>query len=351
MELQSAVTQTLYSQLLEEAMAYGVLIFENGVVGSPYINTARGKRYVYWQIKLPDGRFKRKSIGVESDATTAMISSLLERKKTAEDAIAGLRATTRAFVGSGGMSVEPAHFKVLEWLARCGLFSKGVVVVGSHAFAGIGNSLGVRWGSSLKTTDMDFARPTGISLAIPDSGETIRVPEVMKELDDSFFEVPRLNLKHPSTSMMSRKTKVKIDFLTTQKTLDDDTPHYFPDLSIAAEPLKFMDYLIGGQLSQGLLVGSYAIPVTLPDPARFALHKLVVAQERTASFQTKVEKDIAQASEVVEALVETGRRDDLELAHTALLALPYGSPKASLQKSAERMRGVAKQTVLAMLAG
>jgi len=50
-----------------------------------------------------------------------------------------LRATTRAFVGSGGMSVEPAHFKVLEWLARCGLFSTGVVVVGSHACAGIGN--------------------------------------------------------------------------------------------------------------------------------------------------------------------------------------------------------------------
>lgn len=140
MELQSVITLTLYEQLVEEAMTYGVLIFENGVVGSPYINTARGKRYVYWQIKLPD-------------------------------------------------------------------------------------------------------------------------------------------------------------------------------------------------------------------PARFALHKLVVAQERTASFHTKVEKDIAQASEVVEALAVTGRRDDLDLALAALLALPYGSPQASLQKSAERMRGVAKQTVLAMLAG
>lgn len=93
--MQSAVTQTLYSQLLEEAMAYGVLIFENGVVGSPYINTARGKRYVYWQIKLPDGSFKRKSIGVESEATMALISSLLARKKTAEDAIAGLRVSPR----------------------------------------------------------------------------------------------------------------------------------------------------------------------------------------------------------------------------------------------------------------
>lgn len=54
---------------------------------------------------------------------------------------------------------------------------------------------------------------------------------------------------------------------------------------------------------------------------------------------------------MLEALVETGRRDDLDLALMALLALPYGSPQASLQKSAERMRGVAKQTLQAMLAG
>jgi len=54
---------------------------------------------------------------------------------------------------------------------------------------------------------------------------------------------------------------------------------------------------------------------------------------------------------VVEALVVTGRTDDLDLALTALLALPYGSPKASLQESAGRMHGVAKQTVLEMLAG
>lgn len=150
-------------------------------------------------------------------------------------------------------------------------------MVGSHAFAAIGNALGVRWGSSLKTTDMDFSRPSGISLAIPDSEEIIRIPEVVQQLDTSFFEVPQLNLKQPSISMMSRKTKVKIDFLTTQRSWNDDEPHYFPDLAIAAEPLRFMDYLIGDRLFQGLLIGAYAIPVTLPDPARFAIHKLVIA--------------------------------------------------------------------------
>lgn len=350
MELQSAVTQTLYAQLLEEAMAYAVAIFENGVVGSPYINTAGGRRYVYWQIKLPDGSFKRKSLGSESPETEALVRGLLERKRTAGEAIEALRSTTRAFVAGGGMAIEAAHFKVIEWLAMGGLFSKGVVVVGSHAFAAIGNALGARWGSSPKTTDVDFVRPATIALAIPDSGERINVPETVKAGDSSFFEVPRLNLKQPSTSMMSRKSKVKIDFLTTQKHWDDDTPHYFPDLAIAAEPLRFMDYLIGDRLFQGLIVGPYPIPVTLPDPARFALHKLVIAQERSLSFQTKAEKDIAQAAEVIEALAGIGREGDLQEALKALALLTNGTPVEKLQRSVERMRGQARQTIEMLVA-
>lgn len=349
MEPQSAVTQTLYAQLLEEAMAFSVTMFENGVVGSPYINVSRGKQYIYWQIKLPDGSFKRKSLGLKSESTDALIASLLTRKKDAEEAISGLRHTTRSFIASGGMSIESAHFKILEWLARSGLFSKGVVVVGSHAFTAIGNSLGVRWGSSLKTTDMDFFRATGISLAIPDSGETIRIPEVVRELDSSFFEVPQLNLKQASTSLMSRKTKVKIDFLTTQRSWNDHEPHYFPDLAIAAEPLRFMDYLVGERLFQGVLIGAYAIPVTLPDPARFAIHKLVIAQERAAAFQTKVEKDIAQATEIIEALLEVGREDDVEAALSGLRELSHGKPINQLKKSMKRMSGHAKQFVETML--
>lgn len=349
MEIQSAVTQTLYAQLLEEAMAYAVSIFENGVTGSPYINTAKGRRYVYWQIKLPDGSFKRKSLGPESPETDALVVGLLERKKTATDAIEAMRATTRSFAAGGGMSIEPAHFKVIEWLARSGLFSKGIVVIGSHAFAGIGNALGVRWGRSLKTTDVDFVRPSAIALAIPDSGETINIPDTLKAADSSFFEVPRLNIKHPSTSMMSRKSKVKIDFLTTQKEWGDETPHYFPDLAIAAEPLKFMDYLIGDRLFQGLVIGSYPIPVTFPDPARFALHKLVIAQERAIAFQTKTAKDIAQASEVISALLDAGRESDLRDAMEVLAALPNGSPVEKLEKSIQRMPGDGKDLLGEML--
>lgn len=340
MELQSALTQTLYAQLQEEATAYSVAIFEQGLIGSPYINRAGGHEYIYWQVKLPGGTFKRTSLGRNSPETRALVEQLLARRNTAEELTGSLKTTARAFVGSGGMAIELSHFRVIESLARAGLFSKGVVLVGSHAFTAIGNMLGVQWGRSLKTTDMDFARPSGIALAIPDAGERMNVPATAKAFDRTYFEAPQLNHKNPSPSMMSNKSKIKIDFLTVQQKGIANTPHYFADLSIAAEPLKYMDYLLGGQSVKGLVVGAHAIPVNLPDPARFAVHKLVIAQERPLSFKTKSAKDIRQATEVLEALIEIDRESDIQQAVADLFPLPKAL--ANVPKSMERMEGRAE---------
>lgn len=341
MKQQSAVTQNLYSQLHDEATAYAAIIFEQGIIGSPYLNKADGKEYWYWQARRPDGILRTMSLGRNTPEIQAVVASLVERKNTAAEAVNSLKITTRAYVASGGMSAESAHFKIIEILARTGIFSKGLVVVGSHAFAAIGNMLGVRWSSSLKTTDMDFARASGIAVAIPDSGGKIDIPTSIKVDDPSFFLVPELNNRQPSTSMMSNKTKVKIDFLTTQRNSIDSEPHYYADLNIAATPLRFMDYLVGKNVQRGLIVGSFAIPVNVPDPARFAIHKLVIAQERTVAAQTKSAKDIRQATEVIAALVDIGREFDIHAAITDII-LCGKKALANLNKSLARMEEPAR---------
>lgn len=337
MKMQDALTQTLYSQLQEEASAYTVMIFDQGVVGSPYTHKAGGHDYIYWQIKRPDGSLWRTSLGRDTPELRTRVEELLQRKRMAAEAIDSLKIATKAYVASGGIAIEAAHFKVVETLARAGLFNKGIVLVGSHAFASIGNMLGVRWGSSLKTTDMDFDRPTGIALAIPDSGDSINVPQAIKENDQTFFEIPKLNSRQPSTSMMSRKTRVKIDFLTTQKNGIDFAPRFYADLSIAAAPLRYMNYLANSESHRGLIIGTYPIPVNLPDPARFAIHKLVIAQERTLEKETKSAKDIRQASEVIQALGELGKELDLRQAISDLIVICGNSAVQNLQKSMTRM--------------
>lgn len=51
-------------------------------------------------------------------------------------------------------------------------------------------------------------------------------------------------------------------------------------------------------------MGGAGILVRVPTPARFALHKLIVAQERGASLATKAAKDLAQAEAVLSLLLE-----------------------------------------------
>jgi hypothetical protein len=113
--------------------------------------------------------------------------------------------------------------------------------------------------------------------------------------------VPELDPKNPSTSLQNNSTKVKVDFLTSSR--GSTKPVLFEDLGIAAQPLKFMDYLLAGQPIKGLVIGSYAIPVNLPDPARFAIHKLIVSQERAPHVKSKSQKDIAQAEVLLDYLV------------------------------------------------
>jgi len=53
--------------------------------------------------------------------------------------------------------------------------------------------------------------------------------------------------------------------------------------------------------------------VNVPDPARFALHKLIVAGERDALMHTKREKDLHQAAQLLALLVQE-RPGDIRVA-------------------------------------
>lgn len=71
-----------------------------------------------------------------------------------------------------------------------------------------------------------------------------------------------------------------------------------------AQLLRFLDFLVCREVEAVALHGP-GIPVKVPAPERFALHKLIVSRMRitTAASQTKARKDIAQAEILLRALV------------------------------------------------
>ena len=90
---------------------------------------------------------------------------------------------------------------------------------------------------------------------------------------------------------------------------------FIPRLNAAAQPLRYLDYLIE-QAEAAVIIEAGPVLVNVPTPARFALHKLAVATMRPATFQVRAEKDLHQAAEVLAVLVED-RPGDIALAWEA----------------------------------
>jgi hypothetical protein len=57
------------------------------------------------------------------------------------------------------------------------------------------------------------------------------------------------------------------------------------------------------------VVGGSGVLVNLPDPARFALHKLIVAEVRPAAFSTQTRKDLLQSEALLRLLLTDRPRD------------------------------------------
>jgi hypothetical protein len=75
-------------------------------------------------------------------------------------------------------------------------------------------------------------------------------------------------------------------------------------LAAGATPLQHLDWLIAEPIT-GVALHGAGVAVSLPRPARFAVHKLVLAQKRGAHEAAKSRKDLAQAAAMLMALRES----------------------------------------------
>lgn len=84
----------------------------------------------------------------------------------------------------------------------------------------------------------------------------------------------------------------------------------------SADPLRFLDFLIRDPV-RTILLHKSGIPVTVPEPSRYAVHKLIVATRRRMDDLSalKRDKDIRQAELLFEALYQTRRASDFALAY------------------------------------
>ncbi|GLS31006.1 hypothetical protein SAMN04488498_11481 [Mesorhizobium albiziae] len=202
---------------------------------------------------------------------------------------------------------------VVEAMATAGIFRLRGVLVGTVAFQTYAGHLGVRLpGASLQTGDADFAQHYSISSSVEDSLPPIL--EILRSVDPTFREIPHRSDPLRVTQFQNA-SRYKVEFLTPNRGSDDYTDNASPMPALggaSAQPLRFLDFLIHEPIRTVMLHRS-GVPVTVPSPQRYAVHKLIVASRRQSDPNgiAKREKDIYQASLLVEALHATRRQDDL----------------------------------------
>lgn len=94
-----------------------------------------------------------------------------------------------------------------------------------------------------------------------------------------------------------------LEFLTPEKGRGVDKPYPLPALGINATALRFLDFLSDNTIK----VKVEDFYLTLPHPANFALHKLIIFQRRTK--EDKAIKDREAAIGILKALVDKGEAD------------------------------------------
>lgn len=276
--------------------------------------TVHGKRYWYLYISLGSSR-REHYLGEETPELLDRIADEREAWESNSDD-RGLREHLVSMLIAGGMTPTPRdEGKLLALLERSGVFLAGGTLVGTVAFRAYSNMLGVKWASAPKTQDVDIAGDNTVGVVLPRDKRPVHLGQAILDSGMGFFEVPALDRKRPSTSYRIRGREFRVDVLAPMRGRETVRPVRLDTFNTYAQPVRFLDYLLD-DLQAAVLLFGHGIMVNVPSPARFALHKCVLSQMRTAAFATKGTKDIEQADQLFRILA-TDRPGDVVMAFEA----------------------------------
>jgi hypothetical protein len=287
-----AASQAKYQDTKQLARSQARVL--SGTPGTLKLRTQSGNRYWVREHIRVDGRKVDEYLGPEKSLDKARVDAL-------RDAIAlarGLAAASAQLRLLGYQRVERKPAAVLEVLFNHGLFQAGLTLVGSHAYGALLNELGVI-APGYRTQDVDLARAQPLTVALP-AGMDLR--RLLQETGLAFVPVPGMPSHAPSVSFkLPGRETLAVDLLVSGREAGRAVP--VRELGAHAQSIPLLDYLIDDPIDAVILSPNQVIPVVLPSPERFLLHKLYASQSRR-SDRGKSRKDLEQAAVLAAALEE-----------------------------------------------
>lgn len=313
LDLLPIAIQTMYADLIQRAWT-GNLSALTSRGGSAYAREVKGRQYWYWQ--PPTGKDGRRPsaryLGPDNEHTRARLGELgehAENLRQRRDMVRALRAARLPVPDS--MSGD-----VMAAMAEAGVFRLRAAVVGSVAFQSYPAMLGCHLSASLsRTGDLDIGQFQSIAIAVEDEIDQ-DLGTVLKTVDSRFEAITnpmdgRQTLRY--ALRVGGDERFSVDVLTPMRGPETSRVGSLPALRSDAQFLRFLDFLLYQEVNSVALHGA-GIPINVPDPTRYALHKLIVSQIRRRddpASAAKSRKDLDQAEALI-AVLSIQRPDDLK---------------------------------------
>lgn len=234
-----------------------------------------GRRYWYDTYRVGSS-VKKSYIGEDSAELRDRLDRAALLKQTAEPRQKDRSRLVRLLRAEGFTGVDATTGSLLNAMAAAGVFRMGGTLVGTIAFRLYEGELGVRLTTddAVETRDMDIASFERLSLALS-ATETADAPQALADLE--FDPIPSLE---PGKVWRWKQTRgeMNVEFLTPSFE-EDEGLRPLPALGLHAQALHFLDYLIAQPIEAAVPYRS-GVPVQIPAPERFAIHKLIVAVRR-----------------------------------------------------------------------
>ena len=286
---------TIYQDLLDMHRLRSIA----EIGGTPFLKELPHGKYWYARQRIgahPVDRY----IGPDSPALRGRLQSAAQHREARKD-FDRRAATFVAQLRSAGLPVmNRTTGKVLNAMARVGVFRLGGTLVGTHAFRLYAAELGASFsGAMAATEDVDVAAFENLKLVIEDKVD----PSIAATFKALHLEpAPGLDPKHRPTRWLMEGGGTTVDFLVPRMREGKDIVYLDP-LGVYAQGLPFLNFLIAEPIPAVALYRS-GILVQIPRPERYAIHKLIVAQRRSGLTRTKAMKDLAQAHALIAVLAE-----------------------------------------------
>ena len=270
-------SQTKYQDARQLARSQARILA--GTPGTLKQRTQSGNKYWVREYIRVDGRKTDEYIGAANSVEPSTIEKIRAEIELAK-ALASSSAALRLF---GYQRIDRKPAAVLQVFFNRGLTRGGLTLVGSHAYGALLNELGIL-AAGYKTQDIDVARSQPLAVALPDG---FNFEALLKESGLNFVPVPGMPSHRPSASYkLPGAELLAVDLLVPGERTGE---------------LPLLDYLIADQIPSVVLSPNQVIPVRVPAPERFVIHKLFSSQSRR-SDRAKVGKDLAQAAVLTAAL-------------------------------------------------